>query len=309
MWNYKDFIGIKNLTNEEIKHILDLSFEMKQQMINDKAGEIKQTRGNMTTLFFENSTRTKHSFYMAGQNIGLRVTDLAIGTSSVQKGESLMDTLQTIDSMGTDIIVMRHSESGSQEFAARNCKASIISAGDGTNEHPTQALLDAMTILDKKGSFEGLKVTIAGDILHSRVAKSNLYLLNKMGAKVTFTGPTTLVPKAIAQMGAKVCYDLKESVKDADVVMGLRIQMERQNSGAFPDLREYNKTYGIDGAIFDYAKKDAILMHPAPVNWGVELDRSLFTAPYSVISEQVTNGVAVRMAILYMIMEYRNNRK
>ncbi|TCK92384.1 aspartate carbamoyltransferase [Natranaerovirga hydrolytica] len=306
MLKNKDLLGIKELSKEELLEIFNLAKDMKKKLLNHKEEE-KIIKGNMTTLFYENSTRTKHSFSVAGQNVGLLVSDLGLSTSSVKKGESLYDTAVTIDQMGTDVVVMRHSSSGAAHFIAKNIKASVINAGDGTNEHPTQALLDGMTILEEKGSFEGLNVCIAGDIANSRVARSNIYALNKLGANVILTGPTTLLPKGMEQLGAKVNYNVREAVKNADVVMGLRIQLERQKSGAFPDLREYSNLFGVDEEVFSYAKPDAIIMHPGPVNRNVELSSTIIDAPYSTINKQVTNGVAVRMAILQMIMETRSN--
>ncbi|TCT14344.1 aspartate carbamoyltransferase [Natranaerovirga pectinivora] len=304
MWKHKDLLGIKELTKDELLELMTLAQDMKKRLLNRQIQE-HLFYGNMTTLFYENSTRTKHSFTVAGQNVGLMVSDLGLSTSSIKKGESLYDTALTIDQMGTDIIVMRHSSSGAAHYVAENVNASVINAGDGTNEHPTQALLDCMTIMEEKGDFEGLKVCIAGDIINSRVARSNIYALNKLGAKVTLTGPTTLVPKGMASLGAEVNYNIKDAVKDADVVMGLRIQLERQKSGAFPDLREYGNLFGINEEIFAYAKPDAIIMHPGPVNRNVELTSELIDAPYSTINDQVTNGVAIRMAILTKLMEAR----
>ena len=305
MFCKKDLLGIKDLTKEELMDLFELANKMKKQLLRQENTGIQVPCGNMTTLFYENSTRTKHSFTVAGQNIGLKVSDLAVGTSSVQKGERLYDTAITINQMAMDIIVIRHSSTGTAHYLSKIVDASIINAGDGTNEHPTQALLDCMTILEKKGTFEGLKVCIAGDIIHSRVARSNIYALTKLGASVTLTGPTTLLPKGMESLGATVCYDIKEAITDSDVVMGLRVQLERQKSGAFPDLREYHKHFGIKEEVFRYAKPDAILMHPAPLNRGVEVESCMVEKPYSVIAEQVTNGVAIRMAILKRIMEAR----
>jgi aspartate carbamoyltransferase catalytic subunit len=307
MWTSKDLLGIKELTKEDLIDILELAKTMKQQLLRQTSNKELVSCGNMTTLFYENSTRTKHSFDVAGQNVGLLVSDLGLSTSSIKKGESLYDTAITIDQMGTDIIVMRHSHSGAAHFLAKNCNASIVNAGDGTNEHPTQALLDCMTIWEKKGGFEGLKVCIVGDILHSRVARSNIYALRKLGATVSLAGPSTLLPKGMSSLGATVHHDIKEGIKEADVVMGLRIQLERQKSGGFPDTREYHQIFGVNEQILSYAKADAILMHPGPVNRNVELSSEVVDAPYSTIKDQVTNGVAVRMAILKRIMDTRSN--
>lgn len=305
MFNRKDLLGTKDLTKDELFDLFKLANQMKKHLLDRTVNNELILTGNMTTLFYENSTRTKHSFTAAGQNVGLNVSDLAVGTSSVKKGESLYDTAATIDAMCMDIIVIRHSSSGTPHFLANNVQASIINAGDGINEHPTQALLDCMTILEKKGSFDGLNVCITGDIIHSRVAKSNFYALKTLGANITFAGPNTLLPKSMKKLGATICYDIKEAVKNADVVMGLRVQLERQKNGAFPDLREYHRHFGITEEIFRLAKKNAILMHPAPVNRGVEIQSCMVEAPFSTIKEQVTNGVAMRMAIIKRIMEAR----
>lgn len=260
---------------------------------------------SIVTLFYENSTRTRLAFAMAGMYLGAQVTDLGIATSSVQKGETLADTGITLDRMGIDYMIIRHSMSGASHLLGKNVKASVINAGDGANEHPTQALLDLYTIYEKKGSFKDLRVTIVGDIAHSRVARSNLFGLVKLGAKVTLAGPGTLTAKSMESLGCEVTNDIKKAVSGADVVMGLRIQLERQKGGLFPNLREYSQLYGLDEETFSYADKEAILMHPAPVNRGVELMPELLDSNVSVIDEQVTNGVAVRMAILALLNERR----
>lgn len=242
---------------------------------------------------------------MAGLYQGAMVTDLGVATSSVQKGETLVDTGITLDQMGIDFMVMRHGLSGASHLLAKNVKASVINAGDGANEHPTQALLDLYTMLDKKGSFKDLNVTIVGDIAHSRVARSNVFGLKKLGANVTLAGCGTLASGTMEALGATVTHDIKNAIKGADVVMGLRIQMERQKGGLFPNLREYSQLYGLDEEMFSYADKEAILMHPAPVNRGIELMPELLDSNVSVIDEQVQNGVAVRMAILALLNERR----
>ncbi len=303
MLNRKDLLGIKDLDVDEIMTILHLAQEMKQK-IDDKSLRQKDLEyKSLITLFYENSTRTKVSFNMAGLYQGMDVTDLGVATSSVQKGESLVDTAITLDKMGIDCMVIRHENSGAPGLIAKNVKASVINAGDGINEHPTQALLDFMTIYEKKGSFKGLNVTIVGDINHSRVARSNAFGLKKLGANVTFAGAGTLLSRSMEVTGAKVMYNVADAVRGADVVMGLRIQMERQNGGTFPSLREYSQIYGIDTDVFALADSEAILMHPAPVNRGVELSPELIDSSVSVIDEQVTNGVAVRMAILSLLMK------
>ncbi|MGL4345944.1 MAG: aspartate carbamoyltransferase catalytic subunit [Cellulosilyticaceae bacterium] len=307
MLKSKDLLGIRTLEVSEMMSILDLAQDMKQKISNPDLREETLKNTSLITLFYENSTRTKVSFNMAGIYQGAQVTDLGVATSSVQKGETLVDTGITLDRMGIDFMVMRHSMSGAAHLLAKNVKASIINAGDGANEHPTQALLDLYTIREKKGDFKGLKVTIVGDIAHSRVARSDIFGLIKLGANVTLAGAGTLTAKSMEALGVKVTNDIKEGIKGADVVMGLRIQMERQKGGLFPNLREYSQLYGIDQEMFSYAASDAILMHPAPVNRGVELMPELLDSAVSVIDEQVTNGVAVRMAILALLNERRMN--
>lgn len=305
MLKSKDLLGIRDLEVSEIMSILELAGEMKKKIINSELREDTLKGRSMITLFYENSTRTKVSFNMAGLYQGAMVTDLGIATSSVQKGETLVDTGVTLDQMGIDFMVMRHSLSGASHLLSKNVKASVINAGDGANEHPTQALLDFYTMLDKKGSFKDLNVTIVGDIAHSRVARSNVFGLKKLGANVTLAGCGTLASSTMEALGARVTHDIKGAVKNADVVMGLRIQLERQKGGLFPNIREYSQIYGLDEELFSQAQPDAILMHPAPVNRGVELMPELIDSGVSVIDEQVQNGVAVRMAILALLNERR----
>lgn len=305
MLKSKDLLGIRDLEVSEIMSILERAKEMKAKIGDTSLREDTLKDKSLITLFYENSTRTKISFNMAGMYQGAHVTDLGVATSSVQKGETLVDTGVTIDCMGIDFMVMRHGMSGVAHLLGKNVKASVINAGDGANEHPTQALLDLYTILDKKGSFKDLNVTIVGDIAHSRVARSNVFGLVKLGANVTLAGSGTLASKGMEVLGAKVTHNIKEAVTGADVVMGLRIQMERQKGGLFPNLREYSQIYGIGEEMFAHAAPDAILMHPAPVNRGVELMPELLDSKVSVIDEQVTNGVAVRMAILALLNERR----
>ena len=305
MLGRKDLLGIRDLSKEEIMMILNRAEGMKA-IVEGKAPKRNDLNGEtMMTLFYENSTRTRMAFTAAGKYMGASVLDLGVATSSVKKGETLVDTGITLDRMGTEFMVLRHSMSGAPHLLAKNVKASVINAGDGANEHPTQSLLDFYTIYEKKGGFENLKVTIIGDIAHSRVARSNVFGLNKLGAKVTLAGPGTLTAKSMEALGCKVTNDIKKAVKDADVVMALRIQLERQKGGLFPNLREYSQIYGLDEATFALAKEDAILMHPAPVNRGIELMPELIDSNVSVIDEQVTNGVAVRMAILELLREGR----
>ncbi len=306
MLERKDLLGIRDLSVEEIFTILERAKEMKPIVTGEK-DKLDILKGkSIVTLFYENSTRTRMAFTMAGTYLGAAVKDLGVASSSVQKGESLIDTGITLDRMGIDYMIMRHNQSGAAHLLAKNVSAGVINAGDGANEHPTQALLDFYTIYENKGGFEGINVTIVGDIAHSRVARSNVFGLVKLGANVTLAGPGTLTSKAMEALGCKVTTDIKAAVKDADVVIALRIQLERQKGGLFPNLREYSQLYGLDEEIFSYAKPDAILMHPAPVNRGVELMPELMDSSVSLIDKQVTNGVAVRMAILSLLDERRN---
>ena len=296
-----DLLGLKDLSAEEIKYILKNAATMKHVIMQPQKKTQHLSGKTVVTLFYENSTRTRLSFELAGKYMGANVANVSASGSSVAKGESLIDTAETINAMGTDILVMRHSMSGAPHLLAPLVSASIVNGGDGMNEHPTQALLDMFTIMEKKGHIEGLKVAIIGDIAHSRVARSNIYGLQKLGAEVTVGGPSTLMPAEMEKLGVKVFNSVHESVVDADVVMGLRIQLERQKTGLFPSVREYNRFFGIDDTRLKFAKPDAILMHPGPVNRGVEFSSSVVEGPQSVINEQVTNGVAVRMAVMYLL--------
>lgn len=305
MLKRKDLLGIRDLNVEEIMMILERAEGMKS-IVQGNSDKLDLLKGkSAVTLFYENSTRTRMAFTMAGSYLGVNVADLGVANSSVQKGESLVDTGITLDRMGIDYMIMRHHISGAAHLLAKNVKASVINAGDGVNEHPTQALLDFYTIYEKKGGFKNLKVTIVGDIAHSRVARSNVFGLTKLGAKVTLAGPGTLTAKSMETLGCTVTTDLKAAIKNADVVMALRIQLERQKGGLFPNLREYSQIYGLDENLFAYAKPDALLMHPAPVNRGVELTPQLMDSKASVIDQQVTNGVAVRMALFALLNEGR----
>ncbi len=306
MLKSKDLLGIRDLEVSEIMSILELAKEMKPKVNDVSQRENDLANKSLITLFYENSTRTRIAFTMAGMYLGANVVDLGIATSSVQKGETLVDTGITLNRMGIEFMVIRHSMSGAAHLLAKNVKASVINAGDGVNEHPTQALLDIYTIYEKKGGFKDLNVAIVGDIAHSRVARSDVFALTKLGAHVTLAGPGTLIAKSMESIGAIVTTDIQSAIKEADVVIGLRIQLERQKGGLFPNLREYAQLYGIDTELFQDAKKDALLMHPAPVNRGVELTPELVDSSSSVINEQVTNGVAVRMAILKLLEERRS---
>ncbi len=305
MLHNKDLLGIRGLERQEIMSLLELAKEMKPIVTGEKDKLQLLKNQSIITLFYENSTRTRTAFNMAGLYLGAHVVDLGIATSSVQKGETLVDTGITLDRMGIEYMIIRHGMSGAAHLLAKNVKASVINAGDGANEHPTQALLDLYTIYEKKGGFKGLRVTIVGDIAHSRVARSNVFALTTLGADVTLAGPGTLTAKSMESLGCKVTNSIEEALSGADVVMGLRIQLERQKGGLFPNLREYSQLYGLDEERFKGAQKDAILMHPAPVNRGVELMPELIDSGVSVIDEQVTNGVAIRMAILAQLHERR----
>ncbi len=302
LFAHKDLVGLRELCKEEILDILDMAAKLKPSVEDAELRQDIFKKRSIITLFYENSTRTKTSFALAGSYLGAIVSDLGVSTSSVQKGESLIDTAKTLDEMNPDIIVIRHSMTGVPDLVARNVKASVINAGDGTNEHPTQALLDLFTIYEKLGSFEGLKVTIAGDIANSRVARSNVFGLVKLGAKVTLAGPKTLLTDRMKGLGAIVTSNIEEAVREADVVMGLRIQKERLKRAPFPDTREYGMLFGINNDILKLAKKDALIMHPGPVNRGIELSSSVVDGHNSVINVQVKNGVAVRMAVIYRMM-------
>jgi len=302
----KDLLGLKDITPEEIEFILDTAKTMKMVLMSNNKKTAHLQGKSITTLFYENSTRTRLSFELASKYMGASSANISSSASSVAKGENLIDTGKTIDMMGTDVIVIRHPMTGAPHLLARNVKASVINAGDGMNEHPTQALLDMFTIRENKGSFRGLKVAIVGDIYHSRVARSNIWGLTKMGAEVHVAGPTTLMPVELEKTGAKVCRTIQEALTDADVVIALRIQLERQKWGLFPTIREYARFFGVDDKRLALAKKDVLLLHPGPVNRGVELTSQVIDGDKSLINEQVTNGVAVRMALLYLLT--RRNR-
>lgn len=294
----QDLLGLRDLNKEQIRHILDNAKEMKKIVLSDNK-KIPNLQGKtVVNLFYENSTRTRMSFELAAKYMSANAANITASGSSVAKGETLVDTAETINAMGTDILVMRHSMSGAPNVIAPLINASIINAGDGMNEHPTQALLDLLTIEEYKGHIEGLKVAIIGDVYHSRVVRSNIYGLTKLGARVSVGGPSTLMPKGIEKMGVEAYDNVHEAILDADVVMGLRIQLERQKKGLFPSVREYFRFFGVDENRLKLAKPDAIVMHPGPVNRGVELSTAVIDGERSVITNQVTSGVAVRMAVM-----------
>ena len=297
----KHLLGIKGLTTEEIIEILDRAERMKHEVLEGGKKDNLLSGKSVITLFYENSTRTRLSFELASKYLGATAANITASGSSVEKGETLEDTGKTIDEMGADAVIVRHASSGAPHMLSNYTNASVINAGDGMNEHPTQALLDFMTMREKYGSFEGLKVSIIGDVKHSRVARSNIYGLTKLGAEVVLCAPTTLMPAEIERLNVEVTTDADYAAHNADVIMGLRIQLERQKSGLFPSVREYHKLFGIDSRRLALAKKDAIVMHPGPVNRGVELSADVADGPQSVIGGQVTNGVCVRMAVLDML--------
>lgn len=302
----KDLLGIKELGADEINLVLDTASGFRD-VLSREIKTVPTLRGRTTiNLFFEPSTRTRTSFELAAKRLSSEVINFSVPSSSVVKGESLIDTGLTIQALGADFIIIRHPSSGAPHMLARQLKGSVINAGDGTNEHPTQALLDAFTIKEKKGGFSGLEVAIVGDVLHSRVARSNIYCLTKLGARVRLIGPHTLVPIAIPE-GVRTFHDFDEGLAGADVVMMLRLQMERQGKGFFPSTAEYSKYWGLTMDRLKRAKKDAIVMHPGPMNRGVEIASEVVDCSQSVIMEQVTNGIAVRMAVIYLLSKGKTN--
>lgn len=302
----KDLLGLKELSAEEIMEILDTAKMMKMVLTSGNKKTSHLQGKSVVTLFYENSTRTRLSFELASKYMGSASANITTSGSSVNKGESLLDTARTIDMMATDIIIMRHSQSGAPHYLGPRVSASIVNAGDGMNEHPTQALLDMFTMYEKYGHIDGLKVAICGDLYHSRVVRSNVIGLTKLGATVNVAGPRTMVPVGLEKMGCTVCRTVDEAVTDADAVMGLRVQLERQTKSLFPSVAEYSKFYSISEERLKLAKSYAILLHPGPCNHGVELPTAVYDCPQSVINEQVTNGVAVRMAVLYLLIARRN---
>ncbi|HVZ25778.1 MAG TPA: aspartate carbamoyltransferase catalytic subunit [Sediminibacterium sp.] len=303
----KHLLGIKDLTKEDIALILSTAQQFKE-VLQRPVKKVPSLRDvTIVNLFYENSTRTRMSFELAERRLSADVLNFAASTSSSAKGETLLDTVNNILSMKVDMVVMRHSASGAPHFLAKHIPAAIVNAGDGINEHPTQALLDAYSMQEKFGKLAGLKVAIIGDIMHSRVALSNMYLLRKMGAEVMVAGPPTLIPTYIREaMGVQVEYNLQKALQWCDVANVLRIQLERQNQPLFSSLREYNMAYGISRRVLDNLGKEIVIMHPGPINRGVELDSDVADGPYSIILDQVENGVAVRMAVLYLLVDRRN---
>lgn len=294
-------LGIKDLTQKDIELILSTAHQFKE-VLQRPVKKVPSLRDvTIVNLFFENSTRTRMSFELAEKRLSADTLNFSASASSVKKGETLLDTVNNILSMKVDMVIMRHSASGAPHFLAQHIDAAIINAGDGINEHPTQALLDGFSMKEKLGRLEGLKVAIIGDVMHSRVALSNIYLLKKMGAEIMVAGPPTLIPKYLQQaLDVRVEYNLKKALEWCDVANVLRIQLERQNQPLFSSLREYNLAYGVNRKLLESLNKEIVIMHPGPINRGVELDSDVADGPFSIILNQVENGVAVRMAALYL---------
>ena len=300
-WQRQHLLDIESLTADEILTVLDTARAFKA--VGERAiKKVPALRGKtVVNLFVEPSTRTRTSFELSEQRLSADIINFTAEASSLKKGESLKDTARNLEALNVDFIVIRHSAAGAPHFLSRVLNAHVINAGDGAHEHPTQALLDAFTIRERKGRIEGLKVTILGDILYSRVARSNIWALTKLGAEVTLCGPATLVPRTFEQMGCRVTYDVAEALRDADIIHLLRIQHERQRKTMFPGLGEYSRVFGLNKARLALTKPDALIMHPGPVNRGVEIDSDIADSVRSLILEQVTNGLAVRMAVMFLV--------
>src|SRR5271169_6356135 len=300
-WERKHLLDIESLTAEEIYTVLDTARAFKA--VGERAiKKVPALRGKtVINLFIEPSTRTRISFELAAQRLTADIINFSAEASSLKKGETLKDTARNLEALNADIIIIRHSATGAPHFLARFLSASVVNAGDGAHEHPTPALLDIFTILEKKGKIAGLEVTILGDVLYSRVARSNIWALTKLGAEVTLCGPSTLVPRVFEQMGCRVTHDVEEAIRDADIINLLRIQHERQRKSMFPSLNEYSSLFGLTKARLARTKPDALIMHPGPINRGVEIDSEIADCGRSLILEQVTNGLAVRMAVLFLV--------
>ena len=300
-WTKKDLLGLRELSVEEIRLLLQTAESFREISLRP-IKKVPVLRGKtVVNLFFEPSTRTRTSFELAAKRLSADIVNISAQGSSLSKGETIIDTVRNLEALKVDILVVRHAAAGVPQLIAKQATSAVINAGDGAHEHPTQALLDLFTIQQKKSRIEGLNVSIIGDIAHSRVARSNIWGLTKLGAKVTVCGPPTLIPTQIEQLGVQVTYRLEDAVRGADVLMLLRIQHERQEAQLVPSLREYRLRYGLNRERMAQAKPDVLIMHPGPVNLGVELDSSVADGPYSVILDQVTNGLAVRMAALYLV--------
>jgi aspartate carbamoyltransferase catalytic subunit len=300
-WDRKHLLDIQSLAAEEIISVLDTARAFKA--VGERAiKKVPALRGKtVVNLFVEPSTRTRISFELSEQRLSADIINFTAEASSLKKGETLKDTARNLEALNADFIVIRHSASGAPHFLARAINASIINAGDGAHEHPTQALLDAFTIRERKGKIEGLNVTILGDILYSRVARSNIWALTKLGAQVTLCGPSTLVPRVFEEMGCRVTHDVEKAIRDADIIHLLRIQHERQRKSMFPSLVEYTNFFGLNKERLARTRPDALIMHPGPINRGVEIDSEIADCPRSVILQQVTNGLAIRMAVLFLL--------
>ena len=302
IWKHKHLLGLEDLNRQDLELILETAKSFKEVSSRD-IKKVPALRGKtVVNLFFEASTRTRISFELAAKRLSADTLNIAVNVSSTSKGETLLDTARNIEAMNVDAMVVRHSSSGSVLLLAAGLKCSVVNAGDGCREHPTQALLDMFTLQEKFGRIEGLKIGIIGDILHSRVARSNIWGLTKLGAKVTVCGPATLMPRGIESLGVEVCYDLKRVLKQSDAVIALRLQKERQQDKFLPSMREYSRLFGINQAKLSDGNDHLIVMHPGPTNRGVELSADVADGKQSVILDQVTNGVAVRMAVLYLVL-------
>jgi aspartate carbamoyltransferase catalytic subunit len=300
-WWRKDLLGIQDLSREEIEIILDTAESFKE-ISTREIKKVPTLRGKtIVHLFYEPSTRTRTSFEIAAKRLSADAVNISVSTSSVVKGETLLDTARNLQAMELDVLVIRHAAAGTPHMLAEVLPASVINAGDGFREHPTQALLDMLTVRERRGTLEGLRLTIVGDIAHSRVARSNIYGFRTMGAKVRVVGPATMIPVGVEELGVEVFYDLKEGIREADVIMMLRIQKERLQGAFFPSEREYARFFGLTLEALKEARPDVLIMHPGPMNRGVEIAPEVADGPYSVILDQVTNGVAVRMAVLYLL--------
>ncbi len=309
-WTKKDLLGLEELTEEEIQLILATAKSFKE-VSERTVKKVPALRGKtIAHLFLEPSTRTRISFELAAKRLSADTIGITGSASSILKGETMKDTAKNIEAMKVDMIVLRHSASGAPHILSKCVSAAVLNAGDGGHEHPTQALLDLFTIKEKKGKIQGLNVSIVGDIAHSRVARSNIWGLKKLGANVTLCGPKTLIPREIEKLGVRVTYNIEEAVKDADVINVLRIQLERQKSGLFPSIREYVQKYCITEELLKQtAKQDILILHPGPINRGIEMSKEVADGPYSVILEQVTNGIAVRMAVMFLLSQYKQSVK
>ncbi|HEV8643612.1 MAG TPA: aspartate carbamoyltransferase catalytic subunit [Methylomirabilota bacterium] len=301
-WTRKDLLTIRDLDVSEITLLIDTAASL-QEIATREIKKVPALRGKtIVNLFYEPSTRTRTSFEIAGKWLSADVVNFSVGGSSVSKGESMIDTAKNIAAMGPDVVVVRHSSAGAAELLARELGCSIVNAGDGAHEHPTQALLDLLTIREKKGHFEGLHAAIIGDVAHSRVARSNIQGMRKLGMAVTVAGPPTLIPPFVQELGVKVSYRLEDAIRDVDVIMMLRLQQERMTSGLIPSLREYSRYWGLGlDKLQAHARPDVLIMHPGPVNRGIELSPEVADGPYSVILDQVAKGVAVRMGVLFLL--------